>query len=275
MSENGSVIGSEFVHVQLEEDRSAGVSEGVPIPISSISGEEEEEEGPVVMRAECVIITDEGNDIPDGLVSQVYQLKKSEEPTLLKSDLGQDRGETEKIPEKFTQPEKSEETDPIAVTRPEAAVVDMQGGVKTNTEGQDKMLEDPTSVQVQPAALAQEGTTFSSLPIYLQSTPTNEFGLECAAAVPPEGAEIASKAQDPADVHGLFHEVPLDDPQGNQNIETGHGEQKPLLSESRAPDSCTIPTAVSFSAESQSQPGPCQEVTEAPKLKTCQCCSVL
>uniref|UniRef100_A0A3Q4B1G9 Paralemmin n=1 Tax=Mola mola TaxID=94237 RepID=A0A3Q4B1G9_MOLML len=259
------VIASEFVNVQLKEERRAGVSEGAPIPISSIS-EEEEEEGTVVMRAECVIITDEGNDIPEDLVSQVYQLKimKSEEPPLLNPDAGQDRGETEKNPEKFTQPEKSEETDPTAETQPEAAVVDMQGGVKPNTEGQDKMLEDPTSVQVQPPAVAREGTTLSSLPVYFQSSPTNELGLECAAAAPPEGAEIASKAQDPANLPGLFHEVPLDDPQGNQRIETGQGEQTPLLSESRAPDNCTIQT------------GACQgEVTEAPKLKTCQCCSVL
>lgn len=280
----GPVIG-EDVHVTLEEGLMVDVSEGKPGPIPNVSISEEEE-GTLVMRAERVIITDEGDDVPEDLMSQEDQLKtmQSEETPLPNLEAGQEGGEaveevikTEAALGMLTQPEKSEATEPTAKAQPETAAGDLQGGVKTNAEGQGKILEDPTSVHVQPPAIALEGTTVSSVPVYCQSTLTTELEAEGAAAASPEGAETALKAQDPATLPGQFREVLLADPQANQRTEAGPEEQEPLLSQAKAPNSCSEPAAnVSASTETHSPTRASQgQETEAPRRKTCQCCSVM
>lgn len=283
---DGPVIASEDVHVTLEEGLMVDVSQGKPGPIPNVSiSEEEEEEGTLVMRAERVIITDEGDDVPEDLMSQEDQLKtmQSEETPLPNPEAGQEGGEaveeiikTEAAPGMLTLPEKSEAMEPTADTQPETAGGDMQGGVETNAEGQDKILEDPTSVHVQPPAIALEGTTVSSVPVYCQSTLTTKLEAEGAAAASPEGAETALKAQDPATQPGQFREVSLADQ--NQRTEAGPEEQEPLLSQAKAPNSCSKPAAanVSASTETHSPTRASQgEETEAPRRKTCQCCSVM
>lgn len=282
---NGQVIASESVSVRLKEGSLVSVSKGEPGPIPNVNISEEEEEGSLVMRAERVIVTDEGDDVPEDLMSQEDQLKtmQSEETPQPNPEAGQEGEEAveevikpEAAPEMFMQ--ASEAAEANAEAQPAAAGGDMQGGVKTNAEGQDKILEDPTSVQVQPPAIALEGTAVSSVPVYCQSTLTPELEAEGAAAESQEGAETALKAEDPAPLAGQFQEVPLAEPQENQRTEAGPGEQEPLLLQAKATDTRTEPAAanISTSTETHCPTGASQgEEMEAPKRKTCQCCSVM
>lgn len=269
---NGQVIACEIVDMRLKESSMGSFSKGEPGPIPNVDIIEEEEEGSLVMRAERVIVTDEGDDVPEDLMCQEEQLKtmQSEETPLPNPEADQEGEETvkeviitEAAPETFTQ--ASEAAELSAEVQPVAEDGDVQGGMKTNPEGQDEIVQEPP-------AIALEGARVSSGPVYCQSTLTPE----CEAAVSPEGAETALKAQDPVTLPGEFHEVPLADPQENQRTEAG--EQDPLLLEAKAPDARTEPAAANISTgtETHSPTGFSQgEETEAPKRKTCQCCSVM
>ncbi|XP_051239827.1 paralemmin-3 [Dicentrarchus labrax] len=289
---NGPVLASEgVVSMKLAPELSTGVSEAEPGQVPNVNINEEEDEGTLVMRAERVIITDEGDDIPEDLTPQEDQQEtiQSEESPLLNPEAsqGQEGGEaveevvkTEATPDAFTQPEKSEATEPTAEAQPAPADGEVEGGVKTNENGdeQDKQSEDPTSVQVQSQANPIEGTTVASVPIYSKSALALELEAEGAAATSPEEAEAALKAQDPATVPGQFQEVPLADPKDNQRTEAGPGEQEPLLSQAKAPDTraesaaANSPTSTETQITTRANQG---EETEAPKRKTCQCCSVM
>ncbi|KAF1395094.1 hypothetical protein PFLUV_G00007980 [Perca fluviatilis] len=256
------------------------------IGLDKINGEEEE--GTVVMRAECVIITDDGDDVPKDLAPQEDQQEtmQSEETPLPNPEGGQDGGEaveevveTEAAPETFTQPEKSEATERIAEAPPATGDGDVQRGAKTNengdretkTEGQHRQWEDPASVQVQSPANAPDGTAVVLVPVYSKVQPsTLTLELEAEAE-----AEAALKAQDPAPMPGQFQEVPLADPKEIQRTEARPEEREPLLSQAKAPDTQAKPAAAA-STETHSPTRASQgEETQAPKHKTCQCCSVM
>lgn len=297
---NGPVVASEgVISMKLEPGLSLGVSEAEPAQVPNVNINEEEEDGTLVMRAERVIITDEGDDVPEDLTPQEDQQEAtpSEETPLPNPDAGKEGGEaveeeavkTEAAPEAFTQPEKSETTEPTAEEQPATKDGDMQGGVKTNengdeetrVEGQDKQSEDPTSVQVNFPADALEGTTVAPVPVYSEAQPstlTPKLEAEGEAATSPEGAEAALKAQDPAALPGQFQDVPLTDPQENRRTEAGPAEEEPLLSQAKAPGAQAEPAAANSPASTETH-GPTRasqgEETEAPKRKTCQCCSVM
>ncbi|XP_042341344.1 paralemmin-3 isoform X2 [Plectropomus leopardus] len=298
---NGPVVSSEgVISMKLEPELSLGVPEAEPgqVPNVNINEDEEEEEGTLVMRAECVIITDEGDDVPEDLTPQEDQREtvQSEETPVSNSEAGQEEGEAvervvkaEASTETFTQPEEeSEAAEPTAEAQPDAGDGDMQGDVKTNSdreteaEGQDIESKEPTSDQVQSPASALEGTAVASVPVYSEAQPstlTPELEAEGEAAASPEQAEAALKSQEPATLPGQFQEVPLADPQENQRTETRPGEQEPLLSQAKAPDTQAEPAAAAAAAASTETHSPTRaspgEETEAPKHKTCQCCSVM
>ncbi|XP_031141783.1 paralemmin-3 isoform X3 [Sander lucioperca] len=286
---NGPVVASEgVISMTLEPELSLGVSEAEPGRVLNVKINGEEEEGTVVMRAECVIITDDGDDVLKDLAPQEDQREtmQSEETPLPNPEEGQDGGEaveevvkTEAAPETFTQPEKSEATERIAEAPPATGDGDVQGGVKTNengdretkTEGQYRQSEDPTSVQVQSPANAPEGTAVVLVPVYSKVQPST-LNLELEAEAE---AEAALKAQDPAPLPGQFQEVPLADPQEIQRTEARPEEKEPLLSQAKAPDTQAKPAAAA-STETHSPTRASQgEETQAPKHKTCQCCSVM
>ncbi|XP_073324727.1 paralemmin-3 [Pagrus major] len=288
---NGPVVASEgVISMKLEPGLSLVFSEALPGQVPNVDINEEEEEGTLVMRAERVIITDEGDDVPEEDRQKTMQ---SEETPLPNLEAGQEGGEaveavvteTEAALETFTKPEYSEAIEPTAEAQPANADGDMQGGVQTNehgdgetkAEGQDNQTEDLTSVQVQAPSNALEGTTVASVPVYSQSTLSPEAEAESAAATSPEGAEAASKAQDPAPLPGQFQEVPLADPQENQRTAARPGEQEPLLSQAKAPDTHAEPAAAANSPASTETHSPTRasQEEEAPKRKTCQCCSVM
>lgn len=292
---NGQVGATEdAICMKLEQGLHLDVSEAEPGQVSNADiNEGEEEEGTLVMRAECVIITDEGDDVPVDLTPEEDQHEtiQSEETPLLNPEAGQERGEavedevkTEVAPETLTQPERSEATEPTVEAQPATADVDMQGSQKINenedkeakSEEEDKQSEDQNSVQSQSNAL--EGTIVASLPVYSQSAFTPELEAEDAAATSPEEAEAASEAQSPATLPGQFQEVPLADPKENQRTEAELGEQEPLLMQAKAPDTHAEQATANnpTMTETQSLNGAGQgEEIKAPKRKTCQCCSVM
>ncbi|KAL7404483.1 hypothetical protein ABVT39_015434 [Epinephelus coioides] len=299
---NGAVVASEdVINMKLEPGLCLGVSEAEPGQVPNVNinkEEEEEEEGTLVMRAERVIIIDEGDDVPEDLTPQENEQETAqpEETPLLIPEAGQEGVEVleavegvvkaEAAPETFTQPEEEiEATEPTAEAQPETGDEDMQAVVKINgdgeteAEGQDKESEDPTSLQVQSPASALEGTTVASVPVYSEAQPSSLTPeLEAEGETAAEGAEAALKAQEPAILPGQFQEVPLAEPQENQRTEARPGEQEPLLSQAKAPDTQAEPAAAAAAASTETH-SPTRanqgKETEAPKHKTCQCCSVM
>ncbi|XP_063740087.1 paralemmin-3 isoform X2 [Eleginops maclovinus] len=265
----------------LEPELSLGVSEEEPGRGINVNNneemeeveeeddeEEEEEEGILVMRAERVIITDEGEDVPEDLTTQDDQqesMQTEETPPPI--------DEACRETETFTQPEKSEATGDGEV----------QGGVKTNEDGEVKAEEqdneDLSSVQLHPPASALEGSAVASVPVYSEVQPsTLTSTAEGEAATSTEEVEAEIKAQDPATLLGQFQEVPLAGSRDNLTTEDPPGEQEPLLSQAKAPDTRIEPAAAAAAVNTETQHPPRAsqgEETKAPKHKSCQCCSVM
>ncbi|XP_032356751.1 paralemmin-3 isoform X2 [Etheostoma spectabile] len=281
---NGPVSASEgVISLTLEPELTLGVFEEEPGRLLNVNINGEEDEGTVVMRAECVIITDEGDDVLKDLAPQEDQKEtmQSEETPRPNPEGSQDGGEaveevkrTEATPEAFTQPEKSEVTERIAEAPPATGDGDVQGGMKTNengdretkSEGQHRQWEDQTSVQVQSPATALEGTAVVLFPVYSKVQPSATLELE---------AEAALKTQDPAPLPGQFQEVPLADPQEIQRTEARLEEKEPLLLQAKAPDTQAKPAAAACTETHSPTRASQGEETQAPKHKTCQCCSVM
>lgn len=285
---NGPVVASEDVTtMNLGPGSSLGVSEAEPCQLPNVDMNEEEE-GTLVMRAECVIITDEGDDVPEDLTPQEDQREsmQAEETPLPNPEASQERGEaveevvkTGAAPETFTQPEKSEATEPDAEAQPAAADGEMQGDVNTDenedggtkAERQEKQSEEPTSMQVQSPSDPLEGTTVASVPVYSQSILNPKLEAEGAAA-------SSSQAEDAATLPGQFQEVPLADPQEKQRTEAGPAEQEPLLSQARDLNTPTEPAAANSPASTETRsptrPGQGEETTVV-QHKMCLCCSVM
>lgn len=289
---NGPVGATEgVVSIKLEPGMSLEVSEAEigQAPNFSI---DEGEEGTLVMRAECVIITDEGDDAPEGLTPQEDQQEtiQPEEIPLPNSEAGTVGRvaeevviQTEAAPETLTESEKRQTPE----AQPENGDVHMEnknGDGETKAEAEDNQLEAPASVQLQSPANALESTTVALVPVYSEEQPstlTPELGAEGKVARAPEGAEaslVQDLVQDPAIVPGQFQEVPLADPQEKQRTEAEPGEQEPLLSQTKAPNTQAEPAAASSPASMETT-GPTRanqgEETETPKHKSCQCCSVM
>lgn len=293
---NGPLVASEgVISMKLGPGLNLGVEvEPGQIPNVNIN-EEEEEEGTVVMRAERVIITEEGDDVSEDLMPQEDQREtmQSEEITLPNPEAVQQKGEAveEIVKTEAAQetPTQTEATEPTEEAKPATADGDVQGGDTTNEnideetedKGQDKHSEEPPSVQVHSPSNALEGTTVALVPVYSEgqpSAPTPEPEAEAAAAVSTEEAEVALKAQDPAALPGQFQDVPLADPQENRRTEAKPGEQEPLLPQAPARNT-HAELAAAHSPASTETHSPTRanqgEETEAPKRKTCQCCSVM
>lgn len=286
-SPSSLVLSSEDINTKLEDRPNMAVEEEDHASISNASMcEEEEEEGTLVMRAERVIITDEGYDVNEDLVSQEDQLNalESEETPTPNPEEGQEEAVEEGVnpettAEKFTQGEDTEATEHTAEEQLATAEEELQSCIDTNTDGQNKTL-DPTSVQMQPLSTALEGAAVSALPIYGESTLTVELMPEGGAEVSPEGPpETALKDQDPITVPGHFQEVPLADPQEKQSAEARPEEEEPLLSQTTVPDVHSAAGAAADASSSTETNSPTRasqgEETQDPKRKTCQCCSVM
>uniref|UniRef100_A0A3B3HK78 Uncharacterized protein n=1 Tax=Oryzias latipes TaxID=8090 RepID=A0A3B3HK78_ORYLA len=154
---------------ELGESNKHGASEGAEnvrvhgmgvidqIPNDSVL-EKEEEEGTLVMRAECVLITDEGDDVSQELTSQEDQQGsvESDKAHLLDPEAGKEKG------------------------------VAVEEAVKTETppEALGKSEEEDPPVEPQSQTRPLEGVTVTAVPVYTEAplpilSSANEAPLDC------------------------------------------------------------------------------------------------
>ncbi|KAF7668106.1 hypothetical protein LDENG_00032490 [Lucifuga dentata] len=276
-----------------------GFSEAEPDQLPNVNileAKEEEEEGTLVMRAERVIITDEGDDAPEDISPQEDQqdVAQSEATPLPNPEAGKEGEEiVEEVEnpeaETLTEAETSEMVSPTAEAQTatpdgvvEGEVIPNQNGDgETKAEGEDDKPEAHTSVQLQSPDNPLEGTTVASVPVYSEAQPsslTPRGENEGEDTAEPEGAEVALTPQNPAIVPGQFQEVSLADPQENQRTKPSPEEQEPLLSQVKPPQTQAEPAAACSPASTETNaPNRVNQggEPEAPKRKTCQCCSVM
>lgn len=234
-------------------------------PISELAMcEEEEAEGTLVIRAERVTVTDEGNEVHEDLeaLPDQLQVRQPEEAVTSSVEEGQDVVVMEGIRTEMSTPGNDDDGATDTVEK------DQQDFTDTITDGPDKASESTAPDDEEAAALCP-------VPVYGESTLNPELPHEAAAAeVLPEESEAAVKTRDPVPAAGHFQDVPLAEPQEQQPE-----EQEPLLSQTTAPDICSEAEAavsVTCSPEAQSALRAGQgEDTQAPKHKSCQCCSVM
>uniref|UniRef100_A0A3B4BJC3 Paralemmin n=1 Tax=Periophthalmus magnuspinnatus TaxID=409849 RepID=A0A3B4BJC3_9GOBI len=227
---------------------SNGLSEdvipGQVVHLNSNTGDDEEEEGTMVIRAECVMITDEGDDTAEDDAKE-----NGWENAISVSE------ESEK-----TVTEGIEGTVPPTVEAGQSESAIIQNGV----EGDN--VEEVTPVQLQTQA--QEGAVVASVPVYTEPQPcikTTQVDVEDEVASKEETIEVGSKHN----VKVEFQEVPLSEPQDKHTP----GEQEALLPEVKGHAIDTEKAGTSNQTESPNRAD--QAETKMPKRKTCQCCSVM
>ncbi|XP_005748992.1 paralemmin-3 isoform X3 [Pundamilia nyererei] len=281
---NQSLTNGPTSDVSVEMGKNLDVSEEDPVKVPNTNvKEEEEEEGTLVMRAECIFITDDGDDVSGEVVPQADQQESVQSDQILlpnpeaeASKEGGEAAEEDVQTETFTEPE----SEPLG---------DIDDSIKANPgededrdvkiEGQDNELKDPACVQSQSLISPPESTVVALLPVYTEAQPSNlspnlQVQAEESAAVPEE-TEAASKAQEATCLTDQFQEVPLADAQENQRTEAGSGEQEPLLLNAKAPSTMVEPAGADSPANAEAQSPNAASQGESTKPKKCDCCSVM
>nr|XP_004567884.1 paralemmin-1 isoform X2 [Maylandia zebra] len=281
---NQSLTNGPTSDVSVEMGKNLDVSEEDPVKVPNTNvKEEEEEEGTLVMRAECIFITDDGDDVSGEVVPQADQQESVQSDQILlpnpeaeASKEGGEAAEEDVQTETFTEPE----SEPLG---------DIDDSIKANpgededrdvkTEGQDNKLKDPACVQSQSLISPPESTVVALLPVYTEAQPSNlspnlQVQAEESAAVPEE-TEAASKAQEATCLTDQFQEVPLADAQENQRTEAGSGEQEPLLLNAKAPSTMVEPAGADSPANAGAPSPNAASQGESTKPKKCDCCSVM
>uniref|UniRef100_A0A1A7Y8F4 Paralemmin 3 n=1 Tax=Iconisemion striatum TaxID=60296 RepID=A0A1A7Y8F4_9TELE len=253
--------------------------------------EEEVEEGILVMRAEPVFITDDGDDGPEEDQQESDQTLPSHPEK--GNEMGEDTEQEvlmEPAPESLTEPENNEATqDIVELTGGEDE--EEESGVKLNkiiegetkAEDQHEEVEDMVCGQLQAPAGALEGATVALFPAHYEASPSDlspkpEAQINDEASAAPMEEEEALKVEDPVCQSGSFQEVSLADPQENQRTKVEPGEQEPLLVKAKASyvNADSAGSNGPIHADTQNPPKTSQgEETGSPKRKTCQCCAVM
>ncbi|XP_058496546.1 paralemmin-3 isoform X2 [Solea solea] len=270
--------------MRVEPGLSLAVPEAEPGHVPEVNLNGGEDEGTLVMRAECVIVTDEADDAPEDNANtpEADEQESVQEMPLPHQGVSKDHREiveevikTETAPETFTQPDRSTAPESAPEAQLDTGAGDVEGDIETNESAEAEA--QGTQLQLQPPATALEGTAMASVPVYSETQPSAVTPIaEVEAVMSPEGA------QDPVTVSDQFQEVPLADPHENQRTEAVLAEQEPLLSQVKAPSVRAEAAAAAAEVNSpvntdthspvRARQG---EETEAPKRKTCQCCSVM
>ncbi len=228
-------------------------------------GVDEDDDGGAIIRAERVILTDEGEEIPK------EDDKTAQEPTV--DDTNEDTSgnteeKTENHPEASADPAQAEEIEDYPAEEI-PIVADVAVEVKTQ-DIQDLEQEErelPESTETQPQVVTVDGAIEASqVPMYskTQASPTIRAKVEANT--------IESQTPKDEEVKRIslsqFQEVPLDGAgetaESNAKTETEkqRAEHEPLLV-SRA--AAQLDTSAANRAEDAG----------APKQKTCQCCSIM
>ncbi|XP_012733078.2 paralemmin-3 isoform X2 [Fundulus heteroclitus] len=281
----GPVGATKDTGVKAESERGVTVAAFGEVPNANTKEEEEgeDEDGTLVMRAECVYITEEGDDVSGDRSS----LKDQQESTLNPEggpevlEVIEQAVKTEGAPETSAELESEEAAELTVEAQPSSEDGgDTKGGAEptndaeegTEAEGRDEKLEVPDGPQPQSPTDALEGATVSLVPVYAAAAPSSLLPETEAESK----AEEAVKVEEPACKPGQFQEVLLGDPQENQSSEAG--EQEALLQEVHAsslkvePAGSNIPASSETQSPSKTSQG---EKSEMPKQKTCQCCSLM
>uniref|UniRef100_A0A9J8CXE4 Paralemmin-3-like n=1 Tax=Cyprinus carpio carpio TaxID=630221 RepID=A0A9J8CXE4_CYPCA len=234
-------------------------------------GVDEDDDSGAIIRAERIIITDEGEEIPEeeDKTAQEPTVDATNEDTSGNTEEHGAEEKTENHPEASADPEQAEviEDPPAEEILPDVAV---EGETQDHQdlEQEEKDLPEPT--ETQPQNVTVDGTIEAAqVPVYstTQPSPTIRPKVEAntTESQPPKEEEVV-----PATRISLsqFQEVPLDGAgetsESNAKAETEkqRAEQEPLLISKAA---AQLDTSTANRAEDAG----------APKRKTCQCCSVM
>lgn len=242
-------LSSEHPDKKSEDGPDVPVFEDELHPISKLPMcENEEAEGTLVIRAERVVVTEEGNEVHEDLVALPDQLQVAQ------SEEGQGAAAMEETKTDVSTPGDDDDDDG---TEPTA----------------EEDLHDFSDASTDGPAKASETAALSPVPVYGGSTLSPEVPLEATAA---EMLPGESQSRDPVPAAGHFQDVPLAEPQQRRRAE----EQEPLLSQTAAPDlicseaEAAVSATCSPAAQSATRGGQGED-TQPPKHKSCQCCSVM
>lgn len=221
-------------------------------------GVDEDDDGGAIIRAERVIITDEGEEIPeedDDMAHEPTTDAKNEDTSGSTEATGAEE-ETRCDPEASVD---LKQVEVIEDTPAEEIVTDVAEEVE---EQMEQHLPDSTDTQPQDVTV-DSPIEASLVPMYstTEPSPTIRPKVEANAteSQPPKDEEVM-----PASRISLsqFQEVPLDESNAMAETEKQRAEQEPLLISKPA---AQLDTSAPNRAEDAG----------APKRKTCQCCSVM
>lgn len=210
--------------------------------------DDDDEDGTMVIRAECIMIVDESDEM-------------TEEPT---KENGCHPLNATSIPDEAhsktdTESAQSEGTVSVEAGQPESAVA------PNDTQGDE--LEESTVAQLQ--SQADGGPAVAPVPIYTETQPcvmtTPQAEAEGEDTHEEERIEVSSKAMGSVTVE--FQEVPLSAPQDRK----APCEQEPLLTGIKAKNA----DLSNPNNQTETPDRADQAEAKAPKRKTCQCCSVM
>ncbi|XP_047220853.1 paralemmin-3 isoform X2 [Girardinichthys multiradiatus] len=277
-------------NVKMESEMSVAATAFDQVPNANMNEEWENRDGTLVMRATCVYIPDEGNDVPGHLSSLKDQQESMHTPEGDKeiSEVTEQEVKTERAPETSLDSENGEAADPAVKAKPSSEDGrDLNGDAaprnnadeETEAEGHDEKLEDPDGPQPLSTTNAV-GSTVALVPIYSEAAlsaliPEREAETKGEApAVPEEAVALEEPACKPDE----FQEVLLTHPPENHNTEAESGEQEALLQKVQASNlykesagSNSLGSSETQSPNKDSQGEKC----DTPNRKTCHCCSLM
>ncbi len=233
-------------------------------------GVDEDDDGGAIIRAERVILTDEGEEIPkeDDKTAQEPTVDDTNEDTSGNTEENGAEEKTENHPEASADPAQAEDIEDYPAEEIQI-VADVAEEVKTQ-DRQDLEQEErelPESTETQPQVVTVDGAIEASqVPMYSKTQPSPTIRAKV------EANTIESQTPKDEEVKRIslsqFQEVPLDGAgetaASNAKTETEkqRAEHEPLLV-SRA--AAQLDTSAANRAEDAG----------APKQKTCQCCSIM
>ncbi|KAM9792970.1 paralemmin-3 [Neosynchiropus ocellatus] len=223
----------------------------------SIDSDGEEEEM-MVMRAECVIITDEEDDSEVDMKrsEESLDIKRSEESLVFEFQAAQ------------TVEKREDESEETVEPTDESGPVKLDGH---DSELRELNCNDPQeSVLIQSTENSVEGAPVAPVPVYSEVPPC----VLSPEQEPEQQVELdMTTAQESGSPPGQFQEVPLSDAQANHRSVPAE-EQKPLLS--RAEEHSTLEVEPDdISTEIHGEMRPIKKETKPRQTKACQCCSVM
>ncbi|XP_050968610.1 paralemmin-3 isoform X1 [Labeo rohita] len=235
-------------------------------------GVNEDDDAGEIIRAQRVIITDEGEEIPeeDDETPQEPTADATNEDT---SEETQENGAEEKMenhpPEASAEPEQAEVNEDPPAEETVATDVEVEGETQDlqDLEKEEKDLPDSTDT-VEPQNVIVDGAIEASeVPVYSTTQPSPN--------IRPKDEANTTESQTPKDEEitpptrlslSQFQEVPLDGTgetaESKAETEKQQAEQEPLLVSKTA---AQLDTSAANRAEDAG----------APKRKTCQCCSIM